>query len=178
MNIKILSKLPKICYICLNQNQNPMKKLLLFLSLAFSINANAQCWSQISAGIVHTIAIKTDGTLWAWGTNDYGYLGDGTYTNKNVPTAISCPLTSVKENNLDNSISIYPNPTNGKIQISNTKNKVQEVGVYNMLGERLYSFSNSQSSSLEIDLSTQQNGVYFIEIKSENEIVFKKVIKE
>lgn len=98
--------------------------------------------------------------------------------DKNIPTAISCPLTSVKENNLDNSISIYPNPTNGKIQISNTKNKIQVVGVYNMLGERVYSSSTSQSSLFEIDLSTQPNGVYFVEIKSENEKVFKKIIKE
>ncbi|CAB4122862.1 Regulator of chromosome condensation (RCC1) repeat [uncultured Caudovirales phage] len=32
-------------------------------------------WQQISAGWTHTVAVKTDGTLWAWGSNWYGQLG-------------------------------------------------------------------------------------------------------
>ena len=46
---------------------------------------------RISAGDAHTVAIKTDGSLWAWGYNYYGQLGDGTYGNsaeKHVPTRI------------------------------------------------------------------------------------------
>lgn len=35
-------------------------------------------WASVAAGEVHTVAIKTDGTLWAWGYNTYGQLGDGT----------------------------------------------------------------------------------------------------
>lgn len=33
--------------------------------------------------------IKTDGTLWAWGKNYYGFLGDGTYTDKVSPVKLS-----------------------------------------------------------------------------------------
>jgi len=42
----------------------------------------------IATGIIHTVAIKSDGTLWAWGTNDSGQVGDGTIANKNVPIQI------------------------------------------------------------------------------------------
>ncbi len=35
-------------------------------------------WRGVGAGGSHTCAIKTDGTLWCWGTNHYGQLGDGT----------------------------------------------------------------------------------------------------
>ena len=51
-------------------------------------------WKAISAGGEHSLAIKTDGSLWAWGWNSYGQLGDGTggdeagEHNKNVPTRI------------------------------------------------------------------------------------------
>jgi len=45
-------------------------------------------WHAISAGSSHTLAIKNDGTLWAWGRNNYGQLGDGTLVNKSVPTQI------------------------------------------------------------------------------------------
>ena len=35
-------------------------------------------WKQVSCGHYHTAAIKTDGTLWTWGYNGNGQLGDNT----------------------------------------------------------------------------------------------------
>ncbi len=32
----------------------------------------------IAAGGFHSVALKSDGTVWAWGSNDHGQLGDGT----------------------------------------------------------------------------------------------------
>jgi alpha-tubulin suppressor-like RCC1 family protein len=43
-------------------------------------------WCQVSTGLNQTGAIKTDGSLWAWGMNFGGQLGDGTTINKCVPT--------------------------------------------------------------------------------------------
>ena len=34
----------------------------------------------VSAGTTHTVAVKNDGSLWAWGNNVYGRLGDGNET--------------------------------------------------------------------------------------------------
>jgi alpha-tubulin suppressor-like RCC1 family protein len=49
----------------------------------------ANDWQSISVGLIHnTFAIKTDGSLWAWGWNDRGQLGDGTNTDKSIPTRI------------------------------------------------------------------------------------------
>ena len=45
-------------------------------------------WKQVRAGKSHTIAIKNDGTLWGWGRNDYGQLGDGTSEVKSKPVQI------------------------------------------------------------------------------------------
>jgi alpha-tubulin suppressor-like RCC1 family protein len=42
-------------------------------------------WKEISSGSFHTTAIKTDGTLWMWGRNNNGQLGDNTVTNKSSP---------------------------------------------------------------------------------------------
>jgi alpha-tubulin suppressor-like RCC1 family protein len=33
--------------------------------------------------------MKKDGRLWAWGLNDDGELGNGTYLNSNVPGLVS-----------------------------------------------------------------------------------------
>ncbi|MCL2503242.1 MAG: cell wall-binding repeat-containing protein [Coriobacteriia bacterium] len=45
-------------------------------------------WEAISVGFNHSLALKTDGTLWAWGINWYGGLGDGTKEDKSTPTRI------------------------------------------------------------------------------------------
>jgi hypothetical protein len=46
-------------------------------------------WATIADGsAVHTVAIKTDGSLFAWGWNLYGQLGDVTTTNRLTPTLI------------------------------------------------------------------------------------------
>ena len=42
-------------------------------------------WKQVSAGYNHTLAVKTDGSLWAWGANITGQLGDGTIAEKHSP---------------------------------------------------------------------------------------------
>jgi alpha-tubulin suppressor-like RCC1 family protein len=33
-------------------------------------------WLKASAGYAHALALKTDGSLWAWGNNAWGNLGD------------------------------------------------------------------------------------------------------
>ena len=48
-------------------------------------------WVLVSSGFYHTAALKSDGSLWTWGNNTYGQLGDGTdgiSTSKYVPTRI------------------------------------------------------------------------------------------
>jgi len=47
---------------------------------------------QISSGGSHTVVIGTDGSLWAWGSNQYGDLGDGTTIGKNTPTKIGTDI--------------------------------------------------------------------------------------
>ncbi|USK60456.1 RCC1 domain-containing protein [Peribacillus asahii] len=44
---------------------------------------------QAEAGSEHTVAITTDGTVWSWGSNDYGQLGVGKkYSKKKVPAKV------------------------------------------------------------------------------------------
>jgi alpha-tubulin suppressor-like RCC1 family protein len=42
-------------------------------------------WKQVDNNYSSTLAIKTDGTLWAWGRNSYGQLGDNTITHRSSP---------------------------------------------------------------------------------------------
>src|SRR5205823_646607 len=35
-------------------------------------------FASVSAGFAHSLALAADGTVWAWGSNNHGQLGDGT----------------------------------------------------------------------------------------------------
>ncbi|MCC7210433.1 MAG: RCC1 repeat- and reductase domain-containing protein, partial [Candidatus Brocadia sp.] len=58
----------------------------LFVALTVIGTAFASVTPKISGGASHTIALKSDGTVWAWGANTWGQLGDGTknYSNYRV----------------------------------------------------------------------------------------------
>ncbi|HCX71935.1 MAG TPA: RCC1 repeat-containing protein, partial [Firmicutes bacterium] len=44
--------------------------------------------TAITAGLSHTVALKDDGTVWAWGYNAYGQLGDGTTSDRSAPVQV------------------------------------------------------------------------------------------
>ena len=55
--------------------------------------------TAVSAGQYHSLALKSDGSLWAWGKNHFGEIGDGTYTGVQPGTttyANNDKLTPVK----------------------------------------------------------------------------------
>jgi len=41
-------------------------------------------WISVSAGLDHALALRSDGTFWAWGLNNWGQIGDGTFTYGNI----------------------------------------------------------------------------------------------
>ena len=46
-------------------------------------------WADVSAGAGHSLAIKKDGSIWAWGQNESGQVGNGSATNIYTPTRVS-----------------------------------------------------------------------------------------
>jgi alpha-tubulin suppressor-like RCC1 family protein len=59
-----------------------------FRQLTPSVVSNTNQIVAIAAGNFHSLALKTDGTLLAWGSNKVGQLGDATYINRSVPVAV------------------------------------------------------------------------------------------
>jgi alpha-tubulin suppressor-like RCC1 family protein len=50
--------------------------------------------TAVAAGYLHSLALRSDGTVWAWGANDSGQLGDGTTTQRSTPVQVNV-LTGV-----------------------------------------------------------------------------------
>jgi alpha-tubulin suppressor-like RCC1 family protein len=59
--------------------------------------AGGSNWAQVTVGNGHTAAIKTDGTLWLWGNNQYGNLGTNNTTNRSSPVQTISAGTNWKQ---------------------------------------------------------------------------------
>lgn len=84
------------------------------------------------------------------------------------------------EDNLEESFSIYPNPTTGKFTIAFDLNKPRTltVEVVNIVGEKVLvkTYVDVYNQTIEFDMNAVADGVYFVIIRSEDEQISKKLI--
>jgi hypothetical protein len=77
-------------------------------------------------------------------------------------------------------IKVFPNPTNGKVNIDleNIK-EFKHLYIYNTLGQLIESTAvNTNLKHYSINLKGKPKGLYFIGIETNNTLLFKKVILE
>ena len=73
-----------------------------------------------------------------------------------------------------NQLDVYPNPTNGILNIELTGQQEKELILYNTNGQQVYTNKLNKTSTL--DLSNLSNGVYYLQIKNEKSVDTKKLI--
>ncbi|HYV94318.1 MAG TPA: kelch repeat-containing protein [Chitinophagales bacterium] len=113
-------------------------------------------------------------------------VGDSNSCKNSTTTYV---LISGVEDVSDKSISISPNPSNGNFMVEWLNGQMvgdASIDVVNTLGQKVFSSSEknlpggSQASSYgfkkQIDLNNVDRGIYFVEIKTENEFVMKKIV--
>ena len=85
----------------------------------------------------------------------------------------------VEENKLDNEFSVYPNPFENQLTISFSEliNSSYSVTIQNTLGQVIYQFQPSNQSS-NIDLTSFDSGVYFVNIKNSKGTQTVRIIKQ
>ncbi|MFM7022611.1 MAG: T9SS type A sorting domain-containing protein [Flavobacteriales bacterium] len=79
--------------------------------------------------------------------------------------------TTLPQNNLH----VFPNPSNGEINIEFVTSSSKEIVITNLNGETLFSKSSSDNNPTKINTENFASGMYIISVKSENEIVQKKI---
>ena len=89
--------------------------------------------------------------------------------------------TGISENAIQPvGFTIYPNPTTGIFQLTIDNGQLLpegELSIYNMIGEKIYARDIKQLVNVTaIDLSAQSNGIYFMQLKTNNNTITKKII--
>jgi hypothetical protein len=80
----------------------------------------------------------------------------------------------VNEIENDLQVNIYPNPNKGQFQVSSSMFPIQNVEVFNVYGEKVFSeIVNSKSHNIKCDLLS---GIYFLKVISDKGTAVKKIV--
>jgi len=114
-------------------------------------------------------------------TDAYPSLDGGTYQNFSLNVCGSFTL-SADEFSLENALSIWPNPSNGDINISlNTNNNDNvNVSLYDLRGRLIsdQSFDNSGVFTKKISYNNLESAVYILSIENNGQKINKRIIIE
>lgn len=102
--------------------------------------------SKIAAGWHHNIALKNDGSLWTWGWNYYGQLGNGNYGNineKQSPTQVTTGIINIDAGwhhcivSLAGAVKVWGVNTDGYLGVSPTPNCGTPTSVTDLNGSTI-----------------------------------------
>ena len=84
----------------------------------------------------------------------------------------------VKELKEFEGVTLFPNPTTGELTINSEQLTINNVEIFDVYGRKLSSnHLISKSSNLQINISHLPAGIYFVQIRTEQGIISKKVVK-
>jgi ELWxxDGT repeat protein len=74
--------------------------------------------------------------------------------------------SSAIQSTTENPIHLYPNPSKGKIRLSNLKNIVGKIELYSSIGQLVLSIEETNNHFVEIDLPNFPKGLYWFKFKT------------
>ncbi len=119
----------------------------------------------------NTQALSEEKNIWLKVT---GYSIDSTLNNISVKK-LKSNLTAVTETEYQEHIIIYPNPSAGQFIVEGEN--IRKIEIIDIIGRTVYSSLINQTRQ-SIDLSTQQRGIYFVEVTTNRGTTINKLILE
>ena len=157
-------------------------------SLSLTVSSNTICLGE-KATLLITGAVN-----YAWSTNEtlnsisvspsvttsYSVIGtdQNNCRSKDSVILVVSKCTAISEQAaIANSTRVYPNPNHGSFVIEMPESTDAEINISNMLGQKLLTIKAKSINN--IDLLNFDNGIYFIHVTQNNNIVYRNsIIKE
>tara|TARA_B100000902_G_scaffold399561_1_gene471015 strand:+ start:4519 stop:5769 length:1251 start_codon:yes stop_codon:yes gene_type:complete len=169
-----------------NIDDTPASKGIYFGQVDASTNNNS-CNDLNYPNIFNTNVLDMDENFMAYSSNTWmftqkqanvmiGTMNGFRNSLKNSNVTVNCSGTVGFNNMYNSNIRIYPNPSDGEILIQDPNNYDEKlVIIRNMIGKIVYT-NLSSKSLININLPQLKNGVYFIEINTNNGNKLEKII--
>ena len=133
-------------------------------------------------------SIECPDSCYIWNGESYCQSGDYTQTLQTAhgcDSVVTLHLTitvGIEDHNLCASMTVYPNPTNGVVNVQCTMNNVQveamEIRLYDAYGKLVNVVAANNDGTTQIDLSRFAPGVYFVKAVADGNVVsVRKVVK-
>ncbi len=140
-------------------------------------------WASVSAGSLHTVALRADGSLWTWGNNDFGQLGNGGMTPSITPTYIpiaGCTLAT--DEFATATIQVSPNPVAAEFSLNykGTEN-VDAIVLYDLTGKEVYRIDalGNNAFGTSFNVASLPSGTYIVVLTNTGKTVTSaKMIKQ
>lgn len=111
--------------------------------------------------------------------NNNNNPADDDTNNNGLPDYLENTVAlGVDGHNLNNAISLYPNPASTILNIENTSGeKITSVSIYSVTGALVKELKNAEAVQ-SISVSELQNGIYFVKLQAGNQVLNSKFIKK
>jgi hypothetical protein len=128
----------------------------------------------------NVVSVSSDGTYYfGWkaysNADNWNILVDGFKVSlTSAPTAIDHLIT-------EELVTVYPNPSDGEYAVHvHESSRVKSIEVWTIDGSKVMKMSgrNAISDKIKLDLKDQPDGIYFLKIRGENNVITKKLIKQ
>jgi len=141
-----------------------------------SLTGVATAPGSIAAGWYHSLAVKTDGTVWAWGFNDKGQLGNGSNATSRAPVQVRGPggvgfltnvvaVTAGVDHSLalraDGTVWAWGNNNKGQLGDATTTNRTFPVQVLDTTGSGNLTAIASLSAGASHSVAVTTGGTVF-----------------
>ena len=83
-------------------------------------------------------------------------------------------IVRVDENQIDNHVKVYPNPTNGTLNVESVSN-INELRIYNVYGA-LVAVTNVNAKQQSVDVSNYTPGTYLVQLHTDTGVITKRVV--